>query len=137
MRKGISKNRAKGAEYGRIKSHEKLERKLEDKKRVNQIENAKKNAIRRKEKEEKRAFEDLVDEIKIIDFIKNSFIILKEGETEKRVLRIPKELTKKTLDRAEDLITLTLYGEEISLSELDCNDDVLDKLYFYLEDKVK
>ncbi len=137
MRKGISKNRAKGAEYGRIKSHEKLERKLEDKKRVNQIENAKKNAKRRKEKEEKKAFEDLVDEIKIIDFIKNSFIILKEGETEKRVLRIPKELTKKTLDRAEDLITLTLYGEEISLSELDCNDDVLDKLYFYLEDKVK
>lgn len=137
MRKGISKNRAKGAEYGRVKSHEKLKRKLEDKKRVNQIENAKKNAKRRKEKEEKRAFEDLVDEIKIIDFIKNSFIILKEGETEKRVLRIPKELTKKTLDRAEDLITLTLYGEEISLSELDCNDDVLDKLYFYLEDKVK
>ena len=137
MRKGISKNRAKGAEYGRIKSHEKLERKLEEKKRINQIENAKKNAKRRKEKEEKRAFEDLVDDIKVIDFIKNSFIILKEGDTEKRVLKIPKELTKKTIDRAEDLITLTLYGEEISLSELNCNDDVIDKLYFYLEDKLK
>ncbi len=137
MRKGISKNRAKGAEYGRIKSHEKLERKLEEKKRIKKIENAKKNAKRRKEKEEKRAFEDLVDDIKVIDFIKNSFIILKEGDTEKRVLKIPKELTKKTIDRAEDLITLTLYGEEISLSELDCNDDVIDKLYFYLEDKLK
>jgi len=44
MKKGISKNRPKGAEYGRIKSHEKLARKLEDKKRVGQIENAKKNA---------------------------------------------------------------------------------------------
>ena len=79
----------------------------------------------------------MVDDIKVIDFIKNSFIILKEGDTEKRVLKIPKELTKKTIDRAEDLITLTLYGEEISLSELDCNDDVIDKLYFYLEDKLK
>ena len=137
MRKGISKNRAKGAEFGRIKSHEKLKRKLDDKKRVNQIENAKKNAQRRKEKEEKRAFEDLVDEVKIIDFIKNSFIILKEGETEKRVLKIPKELTKKNIDRAEELITLTLYGEEISLCDLDYNDDVIEKLYFYLEDKLK
>ena len=54
MKKGISKNRPKGAEYGRIKSHEKLARKLEDKKRVGQIENAKKNAVRRKEKEAKK-----------------------------------------------------------------------------------
>ena len=83
MKKGISKNRPKGAEYGRIKSHEKLARKLEDKKRVGQIENAKKNAVRRKEKEAKKEFYDMIDEIKVIDFIKNSFIILKEGEEEK------------------------------------------------------
>ena len=136
MRKGISKNRAKGAEYGRIKSHEKLERKLEDKKRVGQIENAKKNAVRRKEKEAKKEFYDMIDEIKVIDFIKNSFIILKEGEEEKRVIKIPKELKKANIDRAEDLITLTLYGEEIALSELEYNDDVIEKLKFYLEGKL-
>ena len=71
MKKGISKNRPKGAEYGRIKSHEKLARKLEDKKRVGQIENAKKNAVRRKEKEAKKEFYEMIDEIKVIDFIKN------------------------------------------------------------------
>ena len=136
MRKGISKNRPKGAEYGRIKSHEKLARKLEDKKRVGQIENAKKNAVRRKEKEAKKEFYDMIDEIKVIDFIKNSFIILKEGEEEKRVIKIPKELKKANIDRAEDLITLTLYGEEIALSELEYNDDVIEKLKFYLEDKL-
>ena len=74
MKKGISKNRPKGAEYGRIKSHEKLARKLEDKKRVGQIENAKKNAVRRKEKEAKKEFYDMIDEIKVIDFIKNKGI---------------------------------------------------------------
>ncbi|MBP6466840.1 MAG: hypothetical protein KA277_02315 [Fusobacteriaceae bacterium] len=136
MKKGISKNRPKGAEYGRIKSHEKLARKLEDKKRVGQIENAKKNAVRRKEKEAKKEFYDMIDEIKVIDFIKNSFIILKEGEEEKRVIKIPKELKKANIDRAEDLITLTLYGEEIALSELEYNDDVIEKLKFYLEDKL-
>ena len=137
MRKGISKNRVKGAEYGRVKSHEKLKRKLEDKKRVGQIENAKKNAARRKEKDEKTEFYELLEDVKIIDFVKNSFIILKEGDTEKRVIKIPKELTKKTIDKAEDLITLTLYGEEIPLSQLDYNDDVIEKMYFYLEDKLK
>ena len=136
MRKGISKNRPKGTEYGRIKSHEKLKRKLEDKKRVGQIENAKKNAEKRRERESKREFDDMIDEIKVIDFVKNSFIILKEGEEEKRVLRIPKELNKNNIDRAEDLITLTLYGEEIALSELEYNDDVIEKLYFYLEGKL-
>ena len=136
MRKGISKNRPKGTEYGRIKSHEKLKRKLEDKKRVGQIENAKKNAEKRREREAKREFDDMIDEIKVIDFVKNSFIILKEGEEEKRVLRIPKELNKNNIDRAEDLITLTLYGEEIALSELEYNDDVIEKLYFYLEGKL-
>lgn len=136
MRKGISKNRPKGTEYGRIKSHEKLKRKLEDKKRVGQIENAKKNAEKRRERESKREFDDMIDEIKVIDFVKNSFIILKEGEEEKRVLKIPKELKKSNIDRAEDLITLTLYGEEVSLSELDYNDDVIEKLYFYLEGKL-
>lgn len=136
MKKGISKNRPKGAEYGRIKSHEKLARKLEDKKRVGQIENAKKNAVRRKEKEAKKEFYDTIDEIKVIDFIKNSFIILKEGEEEKRVIKIPKELKKANIDRAEDLITLTLYGEEIALSELEYNDDVIEKLKFYLEGKL-
>ena len=136
MKKGISKNRPKGAEYGRIKSHEKLARKLEDKKRVGQIENAKKNAVRRKEKEAKKEFYDMIDEIKVIDFIKNSFIILKEGEEEKRVIKVPKELKKANIDRAEDLITLTLYGEEIALSELEYNDDVIEKLKFYLEDKL-
>lgn len=136
MRKGISKNRPKGTEYGRIKSHEKLARKLEDKKRVGQIENAKKNAEKRREREAKREFADLIDEIRVIDFVKNSFIILKEGEEEKRVLRIPKELNKNNIDRAEDLITLTLYGEEIALSELEYNDDVIEKLYFYLEGKL-
>ena len=136
MKKGISKNRPKGAEYGRIKSHEKLARKLEDKKRVGQIENAKKNAVRRKEKEAKKEFYDMIDEIKVIDFIKNSFIILKEGEEEKRVIKIPKELKKANIDRAEDLITLTLYGEEIALSELEYNDDVIEKLKFYLEGKL-
>lgn len=136
MKKGISKNRPKGAEYGRIKSHEKLARKLEDKKRVGQIENAKKNAVRRKEKEAKKEFYDMIDEIKVIDFIKNSFIILKEGEEEKRVIKIPKELKKANIDRAEDLITLTLYGEEIALSELEYNDDVIEKLRFYLEGKL-
>lgn len=136
MKKGISKNRPKGAEYGRIKSHEKLARKLEDKKRVGQIENAKKNAVRRKEKEAKKEFYDMIDEIKVIDFIKNSFIILKEGEEEKRVIKIPKELKKSNIDRAEDLITLTLYGEEIALSELEYNDDVIEKLKFYLEGKL-
>ena len=69
-------------------------------------------------------------------FIKNSFIILKEGEEEKRVIKIPKELKKANIDRAEDLITLTLYGEEIALSELEYNDDVIEKLKFYLEDKL-
>lgn len=137
MRKGISKNRVKGAEYGRVKSHEKLKRKLEDKKRVGQIENAKKNAQRRRDKEAKKEFYDLIDEIMVVDFIKNNFIILKGKDTEKRVLNIPKELTKKTIDRAEELITLTLYGEEIALDELNVNDDVLEKLYFYLEDKLK
>lgn len=137
MKKGISKNRPKGTEYGRIKSHEKLKRKLEDKKRVNQIENAKKNAARRREKEAKREFEDLIDEIQVIDFVKNSFIIMKEGETEKRVLKLPKELSLKNLEEATELITLTLYGEEIPLCELQYNDDVIDKLYFYLEDKLK
>ena len=78
----------------------------------------------------------MIDEIKVIDFVKNSFIILKEGEEEKRVLKIPKELKKSNIDRAEDLITLTLYGEEVSLSELDYNDDVIEKLYFYLEGKL-
>ena len=136
MKKGISKNRPKGAEYGRIKSHEKLARKLEDKKRVGQIENAKKNAVRRKEKEAKKEFYDMIDEIKVIDFIKNSFIILKEGAEEKRVIKIPKELKKANIDRAEDLITLTLYGEEIALSELEYNDDVIEKLKFYLEGKL-
>lgn len=136
MKKGISKNRPKGAEYGRIKSHEKLARKLEDKKRVGQIENAKKNAVRRKEKEAKKEFYDMIDEIKVIDFIKNSFIILKEGEEEKRVIKVPKELKKANIDRAEDLITLTLYGEEIALSELEYNDDVIEKLKFYLEGKL-
>ena len=136
MKKGISKNRPKGAEYGRIKSHEKLARKLEDKKRVGQIENAKKNAVRRKEKEAKKEFYDMIDEIKVIDFIKNSFIILKEGEEEKRVIKIPKELKKANIDRAEDLITLTLYGEEIALSELEYNDDVIEKLKFSLERKL-
>ena len=136
MKKGISKNRPKGAEYGRIKSHEKLARKLEDKKRVGQIENEKKNAVRRKEKEAKKEFYDMIDEIKVIDFIKNSFIILKEGEEEKRVIKIPKELKKANIDRAEDLITLTLYGEEIALSELEYNDDVIEKLKFYLEGKL-
>ena len=136
MKKGISKNRPKGAEYGRIKSHEKLARKLEDKKRVGQIENAKKNAVRRKEKEAKKEFYDMIDEIKVIDFIKNSFIILKEGEEEKRVIKIPKELKKANIDRAEDLITLTLYGEEIALSELEYNDDVIEKLKFYLGGKL-
>ena len=136
MKKGISKNRPKGAEYGRIKSHEKLARKLEDKKRVGQIENAKKNAVRRKEKEAKKEFYDMIDEIKVIDFIKNSFIILKEGEEEKRVIKIPKELKKANIDRAEDLITLTLYGEEIALSELEYNDDVIEKLKFCLEGKL-
>ena len=136
MKKGISKNRPKGAEYGRIKSHEKLARKLEDKKRDGQIENAKKNAVRRKEKEAKKEFYDMIDEIKVIDFIKNSFIILKEGEEEKRVIKIPKELKKANIDRAEDLITLTLYGEEIALSELEYNDDVIEKLKFYLEGKL-
>ena len=136
MKKGISKNRPKGAEYGRIKSHEKLARKLEDKKRVGQIENAKKNAVRRKEKEAKKEFYDMIDEIKVIDFIKNSFIILKEGEEEKRVIKNPKELKKANIDRAEDLITLTLYGEEIALSELEYNDDVIEKLKFYLEGKL-
>ena len=136
MKKGISKNRPKGAEYGRIKSHEKLARKLEDKKRVGQIENAKKNAVRRKEKEAKKEFYDMIDEIKVIDFIKNSFIILKEGEEEKRVIKIPKELKKANIDRDEDLITLTLYGEEIALSELEYNDDVIEKLKFYLEGKL-
>ena len=136
MKKGISKNRPKGEEYGRIKSHEKLARKLEDKKRVGQIENAKKNAVRRKEKEAKKEFYDMIDEIKVIDFIKNSFIILKEGEEEKRVIKIPKELKKANIDRAEDLITLTLYGEEIALSELEYNDDVIEKLKFYLEGKL-
>ena len=136
MKKGISKNRPKGAEYGRIKSHEKLARKLEDKKRVGQIENAKKNAVRRKEKEAKKEFYDMIDEIKVIDFVKNSFIILKEGEEEKRVIKIPKELKKANIDRAEDLITLTLYGEEIALSELEYNDDVIEKLKFYLEGKL-
>ena len=33
--------------------------------------------------------------------------------------KIPKELKKANIDRAEDLITLTLYGEEIALSELE------------------
>jgi hypothetical protein len=136
MRKGISKNRPKGAEYGRIKSHEKLARKLEDKKRVGQIENAKKNAEKRRERVAKREFDDMIDEIKVIDFVKNNFIILKEGEEEKRVLKIPKELKKSNIDRAEDLITLTLYGEEIALSELEYNDDVIEKLYFYLEGKL-
>ncbi len=136
MKKGISKNRPKGAEYGRIKSHEKLARKLEDKKRVGQIENAKKNAVRRKEKEAKKEFYDMIDEIKVIDFIKNSFNILKEGAEEKRVIKIPKELKKANIDRAEDLITLTLYGEEIALSELEYNDDVIEKLKFYLEGKL-
>lgn len=136
MKKGISKNRPKGAEYGRIKSHEKLARKLEDKKRVGQIENAKKNAVRRKEKEAKKEFYDMIDEIKVIDFIKNSFIILKEGEEEKRVIKIPRELKKANIARAEDLITLTLYGEEIALSELEYNDDVSEKLRFYLEGKL-
>ena len=137
MKKGISKNRPKGAEYGRIKSHEKLARKLEDKKRVGQIENAKKNAVRRKEKEAKKEIYDMIDEIKVIDFIKNSFIILKEGEEEKRVIKIPKELKKANIDRAEDLITLTLYGEEIALSELEYNDDVIEKLKFYFNPKKK
>ena len=136
MKKGISKNRPKGAEYGRIKKKKKLARKLEDKKRVGQIENAKKNAVRRKEKEAKKEFYDMIDEIKVIDFIKNSFIILKEGEEEKRVIKIPKELKKANIDRAEDLITLTLYGEEIALSELEYNDDVIEKLKFYLEGKL-
>jgi len=136
MKKGISKNRPKGAEYGRIKSHEKLARKLEDKKRVGQIENAKKNAEKRRERVAKREFDDMIDEIKVIDFVKNNFIILKEGEEEKRVLKIPKELKKSNIDRAEDLITLTLYGEEIALSELEYNDDVIEKLYFYLEGKL-
>ena len=137
MRKGISKNRPKGTEFGRIKSHEKLKKKLEEKKRVGQIENAKKNAMRRREKVAKKEFDDMVDEVRIIDFVKNSFIIFKEGEQEKRVLRIPKELTKKNIEKAEDLITLTLYGEEIPLCELDYNDDVIEKLFFYLEDKLK
>ena len=136
MKKGISKNRPKGAEYGRIKSHEKLARKLEDKKRVGQIENAKKNAVRRKEKEAKKEFYDMIDEIKVIDFIKNSFIILKEGEEEKRDIKITKEIKKANIYRAEDLITLTLYGEEIALSELEYNDDVIEKLKFYLEGKL-
>lgn len=137
MRKGISKNRPKGTEFGRVKSHEKLKRKLEDKKRVGQIENAKKNAQRRKDKEAKREFYDLIDEVKIIDFVKNSFIILKEGEQEKRVLKLPKELTKKNIDKAEELITLTLYGEEIALCDLEYNDDVTEKLHFYLEGILK
>lgn len=136
MRKGISKNRVKGAEFGRVKSHEKLKRKLEDRQRVGQIENAKKNAKRRKDKAEKKELYDLIDEVIVIDFKKNNFIILKGNETEKRVLNIPKELTKKTMDRAEDLITLTLYGEEVSLSDLNCNDDVIEKLFFYLEEKL-
>lgn len=136
MKRGISQNRAKGAEFGRIKSHEKLKRKLEDRKKVGQIENAKKNAQKRRERVAKKELNDMIDEVKVIDFVKNSFIILKEGETEKRVIKIPRELTKKTIDRAEELITLTLYGEEISLCDLDYNDDVLDKLFFYLEEKL-
>ncbi|MBN1468169.1 MAG: hypothetical protein JW924_05550 [Fusobacteriaceae bacterium] len=136
MRKGISKNRPKGTEYGRIKSEEKLKRKLEEKKRVNQIENAKKNAVRRKEQEEKRERKEMIKQVEIVDFIKNSFIIDKEGVEEKRVLKIPNNLKKSELDKYKDLITLTLYGEDVPLRNVKCSEEIFNKIKFYLEEKI-
>lgn len=136
MRTGVNKGNPKGPAYGRIKSSQKLGKIVEEKKRVRQIENAKKNSTRRKEKEAKRETYELIDEIQVVDFVKNSFIISKEGQFEKRVFNMPKGLNKKNMEKMEELVTLTLYGEEVALADLNCNDDVIDKLLFFLGDKI-
>ena len=132
----ISKGKATGKEYGRIKSKEKLGRIQERKKIVNRIENAKKNAERRKEKEQNQIEKELISNVEVIDFVKNNFVIKKEEEIEKRVFKLPEGLNKENLHKIKDLIKLKVYGKEVSLREVKISKDVLKKIAFHIEELI-
>jgi 5'-3' exonuclease len=132
----ISKGKATGKEYGKIKSKEKLGRIQERKKKINRIENAKKNAERRKEKEENQIEKELISKVEVIDFVKNNFVIKKEEEIEKRVFKLPEGLNKENLHKMKDLIKLKVYGKEVSLREVKVSKDVLKKIAFHIEELI-
>lgn len=132
----ISKGKATGKEYGRIKSKEKLGRIQERKKIVNRIENAKKNAERRKEKEQNQIEKELISNVEVIDFVKNNFVIKKEEEIEKRVFKLPEGLNEENLHKMKDLIKIKVYGKEVSLREVKVSKDVLNKIAFHIEELI-
>lgn len=129
----ISKGKATGKEYGKIKSKQKLDRIQERKKQINRIENAKKNADRRKERDKKIIEKELIAKIEIVDFVKGNFIINKEGEEEKRVLKMPKNFDRENMSRLKDIIMIKVYGQEVTLREIKMSKDVFKKLIFHIE----
>lgn len=132
----ISKGKATGKEFGKVKSKQKLDRIKERKKQINRIENAKRNAERRRDKEKEREEKALISQIEVVDFVKNSYIIEKEGSTEKRVLKVPNELTKENLHKIKDLLTIKVYGKEVSLRQVKLKKGVLQKIVFFIEDSL-
>lgn len=129
----ISKGKATGKEFGKIKSKEKLKKMKERKEQINRIENAKKNAERRKEKELAIQEKELIKKVEIIDFVKNNFIILKEGITEKRVFKMHPKLNSENFEKMQSLITITVYGKEVYLKDINIKQEALDKLIFHIQ----
>lgn len=129
----ISKGKATGKEFGKIKSKEKLKKIKERKERINRIENAKKNAERRKEKELETREKELIKKVEVIDFSKNNFIIVKEGIKEKRAFKMPSRLKKEEdLERVKELISIKIYGREVYLKDINMKKEALDNLIFHI-----
>lgn len=131
----ISKNKAKGKAYSKIKAKRKQTRILQEKAIKQRTENKRINAENRKANLEYREFMDRVAEVQIVEFKKNMLIIDIDGEIEKRALLFDKRKVNKKNIKDEILdFKVKLFGEEVYLRKLGNFAEKKDELIFSLEE---
>ncbi|MGL4403637.1 MAG: hypothetical protein ACRCTS_08010 [Fusobacteriaceae bacterium] len=132
--KVLSKDTAKGKNYGTMKKMKKRNRLLEEKATAERTENKRLNSENRKIRREKEEGVEKVSQVAIVDFVKGMLLVQIEGKIEKRALLFEKEeITKVNLKDKFPSFEVKLYGENVKVSKLKNFKEMMEELIWKVE----